>query len=161
MVDARNITDNHSKATATMLGLLAAALEAVRTSWLNSAADREKLRSFGTSLELKNAVPGYATEPVYLRLSTFERVYCSIAHDTLREKRLVPREITQLEPKNTSDWIDRWPIIEDPAIADWFASNGKNYPSLFSWALSVDYIRRLLLEIRNSSTSTSPSDIQT
>src|SRR5262245_45971944 len=160
MVDAtRNITDTHGNLTAATLGLLTAALEAARTSWRNSAADREKLRSFGASLEVK--VSGYDTEPIYSRVSTFERVYLSMALDTIRKKRFVLREIAQFKPKNSSDWIDRWPIIEDPTIADWFAANGENYPRLFCWVISVDYVRRLLIEIRNSSTSTSPSNTQT
>jgi hypothetical protein len=160
MVDAtRNLTDKHGNLTAATLGLLTAALEVARTSWRNSAADREKLRSFGASLEVKAS--GYDTEPVYLRVSTFERVYLSMALGAIRKKRFVPRDIAQFEPKNSSDWIDRWPIIEDPVIADWFATNGKNYPSLFGWAISVDYVRRLLIEIRNSSASTSPSNTLT
>jgi HAMP domain-containing protein len=130
-------------ASKTHLVLLEAAMSAAMHAWSNSAREREKIR------ELHDAeAQGEPTETITMRISTRESVYWFIALDTIRRGEFSSKDTDQLEPSNLSDWMDAWPILDNPKIAERLAKLGDQFPNFFCWVLSVDYIRRLLLKIR-------------
>ena len=130
-------------ASKTHLVLLEAAMSAAMRAWSNSAVERDKIR------ELHDAeVQGEPTATITMRIADLERVYWSIAQYTISRKKFVPKEADQLSPSNTSDWMDAWPILDDPKIAERLARQGDQFPNFFCWVLAVDYIRQLLLKIR-------------